>query len=99
LLRSSQEVGGRRHLNWHNIWIAIVNGGTFGIFGGIVGGLLCTFIYRLLHAGQMPHTPAECAFDAVQGPLYWVGLVSGFVIAILTISTFGGAPIWRWRLL
>jgi hypothetical protein len=90
--------GLRSHLSWNKIWISLVNGGTAGACIGICCGLLSTIIYRLFHTGEPLHVSVDHAMDAVQSPLYWLGLAAGAAVAFATISIFRGSLIWEWRI-
>jgi ABC-type Fe3+ transport system permease subunit len=90
--------GMRSHLSWNKIWLSLVNGGVAGACIGLSCGLVCTVVYRLLHPGDPLIVSVDHAMDAIEVPLYWLGLVVGGVVAFATISMFRGAPIWEWRI-
>jgi len=90
--------GGRSHLNWNNIWLSLVNSVLAGACIGLLCGLLCTFGYRIRHPRESLATSADRSLDAMQSPVYVIGLITGALIAFATCSTFWGALIWRWRI-
>jgi hypothetical protein len=74
-----------------------MNAAVSGMCLGVVAGLLCTAVYKVLRSRERLQACADQAFDVVQTPLFWLGLANGALIGVLTASKFRGASIWKWQ--